>query len=98
MLIRLPALFVALLVAGSATAQTRPSPFETREDAYRRQQSDRYQQDRNSTFGQPLGGYRERLGDSPVQPSQRELNQWNQQPSYGQPSQSNPFGQQNRRY
>lgn len=98
MLIRLSVLLVATLAAGSALAQSRPSPFETREDAYRRQQSDIYQQNQRSTYGQPLGGNSERLGDPRVQPSQRELNQWNQTPSYGQPSQNSPYGQSNRRY
>jgi hypothetical protein len=44
-----------------------PRPLETIDEAWRRQESNRYQQDR-AFGGQPLGGYQQRLGDPPVQP------------------------------
>jgi len=54
------ALCCALLVPTMAIGQSRP--FETTDEARRRHQAERYQVDRE-LGGQPLGGYRERLGD-----------------------------------
>ncbi len=67
-----------LLAAPAAQAQT-ANPFETREDAWRRQQSERYQfEQRNPNSLNPPAG---RLGDPPVRPSPPEQRQWDPGPS-----------------
>jgi len=71
-----------LLSVAPAQAQQR-NPFETREDAWKRQQSERYQfEQRNPNSLNPPAG---RLGDTPVRPTQQEQNRWG-----GGASQSSP--------
>lgn len=67
------ALTVVLLSTCPAFAQWgyAPSrPLETMDDAWRRQESNRFQQDR-AFGGQPLGGYREPMGSPFVPPPQQ---------------------------
>lgn len=52
---------IAMILLAPTIAAAQYRPLETRDDARRRHEAERYQIDRSGQ--QPLGGYRERLGD-----------------------------------
>lgn len=52
--------------------------YETRQDAYQRQQAENYEAQRQNPYGYGAGR-QETLGDPTIQPSSRELNDWSRQ-------------------
>lgn len=69
----LPYVALALLVlAGQAAAQSsyRPSPLETREDAWRRQENERFEYRRDNPYSLAPGPS-QRLGDPAIPPPTR---------------------------